>query len=72
MEKTMRPISQIFGYVALNYAGEGIKKTLVLSLVNVYGIMDEINNILYLYNANKDYIGMIELKCKDTIVNIIW
>ena len=68
----IKPVSQILVYTSLNYAGEGIKKELILSMVNVYGVLDETMDLFYIYDANKNYIGVIDTKCVHTTVAITW
>lgn len=78
MQNKLRQVNQILVYSALKVCtkvGDEIKKNLILSLNNIYGILDEANDgevLLHLYDANKKYIGFIDLKCPHTITNIIW
>ena len=72
MERKIKPISQILIYIGLNYSGVGIKKSLVSTINNIYGALEEKTNILHLCDKNKEYIGMIDLKSPNTIIHIVW
>lgn len=72
IEAPIKLISQILVYVSLRYASEGIKKDLILSMSNVYGTINENSKLLYLYDSNKKYIGVIDMNCPHIVTSIAW
>lgn len=63
----LKAISQILVYSTTNHT-----KNLALAMVNIYGELDKESNNLYLYDNNMNYIGVIDLKCPNTIYNYTW
>ena len=72
MERTIKPISQILIYNVKKYSRDEMQKDLVASFSDVRGALNEEINNLFVYSKDNNYIGVIDLKCSNTIVNVIW
>ena len=65
----LQKIDQILVYTSIREDGK-INKNLSLSFNNVYGV--KLNDYLYVYSKDKEYLGVIDTTCPHTLVIINW